>query len=175
MTTSGGAYAGGFAGENNGAAISQSYSTGAVTASSSDVAGGFVGSNANSTIDESYETGAVTGGMSNYTGAFAGYNAGTIGGTTAVYYNTTANGSLPAQGSASSGTSAANGLTFAQMETATSRVAILTYTMPIWAVLLAWAVLGERPTRVQAAALARSHVGGAGDGDVGHGMLRDTG
>ena len=48
---------------------------------------------------------------------------------------------------------------FAQMETATSRVAILTYTMPIWAVLLAWAVLGERPTRVQAAALALCVVG----------------
>lgn len=48
---------------------------------------------------------------------------------------------------------------FAQLETATSRVAILTYTMPIWAVLLAWAVLGERPTRVQAAALGLCVVG----------------
>jgi drug/metabolite transporter (DMT)-like permease len=48
---------------------------------------------------------------------------------------------------------------FAQIETATSRVAILTYTMPIWAVLLAWAVLGERPTRVQAAALGLCVVG----------------
>lgn len=48
---------------------------------------------------------------------------------------------------------------FAQMETATSRVAILTYTMPIWAVLLAWAVLGERPTRVQATALGLCVVG----------------
>jgi len=38
-------------------------------------------------------------------------------------------------------------------------VAILTYTMPIWAVLLAWAVLGERPTGVQAAALALCVVG----------------
>ncbi len=43
---------------------------------------------------------------------------------------------------------------FAQIEAATSRVAILTYAMPIWAVLLAWAVLGERPTRVQGIAVA---------------------
>ena len=48
---------------------------------------------------------------------------------------------------------------FAQLETATSRVAILTYTMPIWAVLLAWVVLGERPTRVQAVALGLCVVG----------------
>jgi drug/metabolite transporter (DMT)-like permease len=33
---------------------------------------------------------------------------------------------------------------FAQLATATSRVAILTYTMPIWAALLAYPVLGER-------------------------------
>jgi drug/metabolite transporter (DMT)-like permease len=33
---------------------------------------------------------------------------------------------------------------FAQITTATSRVAILTYTMPIWAALLAYPVLGER-------------------------------
>jgi len=33
---------------------------------------------------------------------------------------------------------------FAQITTATSRVAILTYTMPIWAALLAYHVLGER-------------------------------
>jgi drug/metabolite transporter (DMT)-like permease len=38
---------------------------------------------------------------------------------------------------------------FAQIEAATSRVAILTYTMPIWAALLAWAVLGQRPSRAQ--------------------------
>ena len=48
---------------------------------------------------------------------------------------------------------------FAQIETATSRVAILTYTMPIWAVLLAWAVLGERPTRVHLVALGLCVVG----------------
>jgi drug/metabolite transporter (DMT)-like permease len=42
---------------------------------------------------------------------------------------------------------------FAQLTAATSRVTILAYTMPIWAVLLAWPFLGERPTRMQAAAL----------------------
>lgn len=43
---------------------------------------------------------------------------------------------------------------FAQMVATTSRVAILAYTMPIWSTLLAWPVLGERPNRVQATALA---------------------
>jgi drug/metabolite transporter (DMT)-like permease len=43
---------------------------------------------------------------------------------------------------------------FAQNSTATSRVAVLTYTMPIWTVFMAWLVLGERPTRVQGLALA---------------------
>ncbi len=33
---------------------------------------------------------------------------------------------------------------FAQLATATSRVAVLTYTMPIWAALLAYPILGER-------------------------------
>ena len=33
---------------------------------------------------------------------------------------------------------------FAQIATATSRVAILTYTMPIWAAFLAYPILGER-------------------------------
>jgi drug/metabolite transporter (DMT)-like permease len=42
---------------------------------------------------------------------------------------------------------------FAQTVTTTSRVAILAYTMPIWAVLLAWPFLGERPTRIQTIAL----------------------
>jgi len=42
---------------------------------------------------------------------------------------------------------------FAQLAATTSRVAILAYTMPIWAVLLAWAFLGERPNRLQAIAL----------------------
>lgn len=42
---------------------------------------------------------------------------------------------------------------FAQLTAATARVAILAYTMPIWAVLLAWFLLGERPNRVQAIAL----------------------
>jgi len=42
---------------------------------------------------------------------------------------------------------------FAQLTAATSRVAILAYTMPIWAMLLAWPCLGERPNRVQTVAL----------------------
>jgi drug/metabolite transporter (DMT)-like permease len=43
---------------------------------------------------------------------------------------------------------------FAQMATTTSRVSILAYTMPIWSVPLAWLFLDERPTRIQAIALA---------------------
>jgi drug/metabolite transporter (DMT)-like permease len=42
---------------------------------------------------------------------------------------------------------------FAQIAAATSRVAVLAYTMPIWAILLAWLFLGERPSRVQITAL----------------------
>ncbi len=42
---------------------------------------------------------------------------------------------------------------FAQLTAATSRVTILAYTMPIWAVLLAWLFLRERPNRTQALAL----------------------
>jgi drug/metabolite transporter (DMT)-like permease len=42
---------------------------------------------------------------------------------------------------------------FAQLTAATSRVTILAYTMPIWAVFLAWPFLGERPNRLQTAAL----------------------
>jgi drug/metabolite transporter (DMT)-like permease len=42
---------------------------------------------------------------------------------------------------------------FAQLTAATSRVAILAYTIPIWSVVFAWWFLGERPSRVQAAAL----------------------
>src|SRR5215471_14425773 len=37
---------------------------------------------------------------------------------------------------------------FAQLATATSRVAVLAYTMPIWAALFAYPVLGERLNRV---------------------------
>jgi drug/metabolite transporter (DMT)-like permease len=44
--------------------------------------------------------------------------------------------------------------TFAQLTAATGRVTILAYTMPVWSVLLAWPVLGERPNRLQAVALA---------------------
>lgn len=43
---------------------------------------------------------------------------------------------------------------FALMMTATSRVAILSYTMPIWAALFAWVALGERLDRARFLALA---------------------
>jgi drug/metabolite transporter (DMT)-like permease len=42
---------------------------------------------------------------------------------------------------------------FAQLAASTSRVTIVAYTMPIWAVLLAWPFLGERPSRIQWIAL----------------------
>ena len=42
---------------------------------------------------------------------------------------------------------------FAQLATATSRVIILTYTMPIWASLMARPILGERLTRARLVAL----------------------
>ena len=42
----------------------------------------------------------------------------------------------------------------AMMFAATGRVAMLAYTMPIWAALLAWPVLGERLTRMHVFALA---------------------
>src|SRR4051812_28569448 len=42
----------------------------------------------------------------------------------------------------------------AMMFAGTGRVAMLAYTMPIWAALLAWAVLGERLTRAHMVALA---------------------
>ena len=48
---------------------------------------------------------------------------------------------------------------FAQLAATTSRGAILAYTMPIWAVLLAWTFLGERPNRVQALALLLCAIG----------------
>ncbi len=48
---------------------------------------------------------------------------------------------------------------FAQLNTSTSRAAVLTYTMPMMTVLMAWALLGERPSRRAFAAMA---LGGAG-------------
>jgi drug/metabolite transporter (DMT)-like permease len=42
---------------------------------------------------------------------------------------------------------------FAQLVTTASRVTVLTYTMPIWAALLAYPVLGERLTRARAISL----------------------
>lgn len=48
---------------------------------------------------------------------------------------------------------------FAQVAAATSRVAILAYTMPIWTVVFAWLMLGERPTRMQTLAIGLCSVG----------------
>ncbi len=48
---------------------------------------------------------------------------------------------------------------FAQIEAATSRVTVLAYTLPIWALLLAWAFLGERPSRVQGVAVVLCALG----------------
>lgn len=48
---------------------------------------------------------------------------------------------------------------FAQLTTSTSRAAVLTFTMPMMSAALAWWVLGERPDRRGATALA---LGGAG-------------
>ena len=55
---------------------------------------------------------------------------------------------------------------FAQLAAATSRVAILAYTMPIWSVLLAWTFLGERPTGAQAVRRVRLVRRGAGRPDL---------
>ncbi len=43
---------------------------------------------------------------------------------------------------------------FAQLSGSTSRAAIVTFTMPVWAILLAWPLLGERPDARRAASLA---------------------
>ena len=48
---------------------------------------------------------------------------------------------------------------YAQITAATTRVTILVYTMPIWAVLLAWAVLRERPNARQALAIVLCALG----------------
>jgi drug/metabolite transporter (DMT)-like permease len=48
---------------------------------------------------------------------------------------------------------------FAQMAAATSRVAILAYTMPIWTILLAWIVLRERPSPSQMLAVVLCALG----------------
>jgi len=44
--------------------------------------------------------------------------------------------------------------TFAQLTASTSRVAVVTYSFPVWASLLGWLVLGERPNRYALAGLA---------------------
>jgi drug/metabolite transporter (DMT)-like permease len=48
---------------------------------------------------------------------------------------------------------------FAQLATATSRVIILTYTMPIWASLMARPILGEQLTRARVVALVLCGIG----------------
>jgi drug/metabolite transporter (DMT)-like permease len=45
-------------------------------------------------------------------------------------------------------------IAFGQLAAATSRVAILAYTVPIWSLVLAWPFLGERPGPMQIVALA---------------------
>ena len=97
-----GSTAGGFAGYiDSTITIDRSYATGDVT-NSNGFAGGFVGYidvSGGTTIDESYSAGKVSasGGTA---GGFVGDNeAGVIGGTTAVYYNASANSGLSAQGS----------------------------------------------------------------------------
>jgi drug/metabolite transporter (DMT)-like permease len=49
--------------------------------------------------------------------------------------------------------------TFALVWLPASQAVIITYTLPIWAVLLAWPVLGERPTVLRAAAIVLGMVG----------------
>jgi drug/metabolite transporter (DMT)-like permease len=48
---------------------------------------------------------------------------------------------------------------YAQIAAATSRVTILIYTMPIWTVLLAWALLRERPSAPQLLAVVLCTIG----------------
>jgi drug/metabolite transporter (DMT)-like permease len=49
--------------------------------------------------------------------------------------------------------------TFAQLYAETGRVAIVSYTMPIWSVVFAWIFLHERPTGIQPFAIALCVVG----------------
>jgi drug/metabolite transporter (DMT)-like permease len=48
---------------------------------------------------------------------------------------------------------------FAQISAATTRVAILNYMMPVWTLVLAWMVLGDRPTRMQSIAIGLCAIG----------------
>jgi drug/metabolite transporter (DMT)-like permease len=48
---------------------------------------------------------------------------------------------------------------FAQLNTSTSRAAVLTFTMPLMSAVLSWMVMGERPDRQKAVALALGMTG----------------
>ena len=61
---------------------------------------------------------------------------------------------------------------FAQLNTSTSRAAVLTFTMPMMAAALAWWLLGERPGRRAGVALA---LGSAGIGVLAWPVLRGLG
>ena len=45
------------------------------------------------------------------------------------------------------------GTAFAQMAGSTSRAAIVTYSMPVWVVLIAWLMIGEKPDRTRQVAV----------------------
>ena len=51
------------------------------------------------------------------------------------------------------------GTAFAQMAGTTSRAAIITYSMPVWVVLMAWLLTGERPDRARQAAVLLGGLG----------------
>ena len=101
---------GGLTGINVGSVV-DSYETGAVTGNA-DV-GGLVGYNfSTGSVDESYEIGVVNGASA--FGGIAGYNSsGTLGATTAVYYNSTANGQSVGGGTA---VAQGGGLSFDNMQ-----------------------------------------------------------
>jgi filamentous hemagglutinin family protein len=102
---------GGLIGVNEASAV-DTYETGAVSGNS--IVGGLIGANgAFGSIDESYEIGAANG--NSYVGGIAGYGnaGGTLGATTAVYYNSDANGSGIGGGTP---ISQGGGLSFANMQ-----------------------------------------------------------
>src|SRR5262245_65640914 len=52
--------------------------------------------------------------------------------------------------------------TFAQLHVMTARVVIVSYSMPVWASLMAWLLLGERPNTASVVGLLRCVSGLAG-------------